>query len=80
VIQELAKDMVKVAAAQDQMMVQQVAAGRANPPFGERIGTGGSVREADNPHSLAPEHLVEGAWELGVPIMEQDPRRQLTIM
>src|SRR5712691_3848812 len=40
VIQELAKDMVEVVAAEDQVMIQQLAAGRANPSFGERVWRG----------------------------------------
>jgi hypothetical protein len=70
---------VEVTAAEDQMMIQQFAAGSANPSLGERISARSPVRQADHSHSLAFEDLVERRRELGVPIMEQDPRGQLTI-
>jgi hypothetical protein len=43
VIEELAKDVVKVATAEDQVMIQQLAAGRTNPTFSERVGARGAV-------------------------------------
>ena len=65
VTQELAKHMVEVAAAEDQMMIQQFVAGRANPSFGERIGARSPVRQADHPYPLAFEDFVEGRRQLG---------------
>jgi hypothetical protein len=80
VIHELAKDVVQVAAAKDQMMVEELAACRANPPLGECVGSGRAIRQADHSHPFVFEDLVEGEWELGVPVMEQDPRGQLAVL
>src|SRR5438552_7855963 len=65
--------MIEVAASQDQGPVQALGSDRANPALGVRIRVGRADRGEDHPRTLRAEHLVEGAGELPVPIVDQEP-------
>ena len=70
-----AQDALKLPAAADQEPVEAIAANGADPAFGERVCLGRAKRGADGLDALASEHLVEGAAELAVAVVEQEPGR-----
>jgi len=69
-----AKDALKVSSADDERPIQAFGTDGAHPPFAERVGVRGPDRGEDDPHAFWAEHLVEGVGELGVPVVDQEPR------
>ena len=67
--------MLELSAAADQEPVEAVAANGADPAFGERVRLRGAKRGADDLDALAVEDLVEGATELAVAVVNQEPCR-----
>jgi hypothetical protein len=55
-----AQDTLKLPAAADQEPVEAIAAGGADPAFGERVCLRRAKRGADDLDALAAEDLVEG--------------------
>jgi hypothetical protein len=52
--------------------VKALAAHRAHEPLGDRVRLGSPDRRPDHLHPLGHKHLVEGAAELGVPIVDDE--------
>jgi hypothetical protein len=62
------KDLLKVAAADDQQPVQALGADGPNPPFGEGVRVGRLHRRHKHVHIFRSEHVIEPTAELRVPI------------
>ena len=63
------KDAFKVSSAEDEGPVQALGSEGAHPSFAERVGVRGPDGSEQDSHALGPEHLIEGAGELGVSVM-----------
>ena len=70
-----AQDTLELPAAADQEPVEAVAADGADPAFGERVCLGRAKRGADDLDAFGSEDLVEGAAELAVAVVDQEPGR-----
>jgi len=70
-----AEDALELLAAGDQEPVKAVAADAADPAFGERVCLWSAKWGTDDLDAFASEDIVEGAAELGVTIVDQEPRR-----
>jgi len=70
---ELPKDSLEVTSAEDQHVVEALAASRLYPPLGERVRLRGLDRGLDDPDAFGPEDLVEGTAVLRVTIPDQKP-------
>ena len=70
-----AEDALELPAAGDQEPVEAVPADRADPAFGERVCLRRPTRRADDLEAFAAEHVVEGAAEQAVTVMDQEPGR-----
>jgi hypothetical protein len=66
------KDAVEVSSAEDEGPVQALGSDRPHPSFAGGVGVRGPDRGEDDAHALGPEHLVEGAGEFGVPVVDQE--------
>ena len=69
------QDTIELSAACDQEPVEAVAANRADPALGERVRVRRPKRGADDLDALALEDVVEGAAELAVAVVDQEPDR-----
>jgi hypothetical protein len=67
--------MVDVAAAEDEDPVEAVGADGSHPPLGERVRVWCLDWRANYGDALRPEDLVEGATELRVTIVDEEPER-----
>jgi hypothetical protein len=63
---------LEMAAVDDEHPVQQLAAHRADPSFGDRVRPRRSHRCAQNADALAGEHGVEGVGEFAVAVADQE--------
>ena len=70
VLDELLQHPRQVMSPKDQYVIEHLAAGCPDPPFGERIRPRGTIGQAADFDTFASEGLVEAATELGVPIPE----------
>jgi hypothetical protein len=68
-----AQGTLKLPAAADQEPVEAVTPDGADPAFGERVCLRRAKRGADDLDALALEDLVEGATELAVTVVDQEP-------
>ena len=68
------KDLLKVTAADDKQPVQALGSHPTNPPFGEGVRVGRLHRRAQHVDTFRPEHVVEPAAELRVPIPDEETR------
>src|SRR5512132_3462673 len=66
------KDLLEVAAADDQQPVQALGPDRAHPALGVGVRRGCPHRRAEHLTTLRAEHLVETAAELGVPVVDKE--------
>jgi hypothetical protein len=67
------KDVLKVGSTDDQQPVQALGAHRPDPPLRVRVRLGRPNRRQQHLPTLRPEHVVEAAGELRVPITQQVP-------
>jgi hypothetical protein len=67
-----AKDLLEVAAPDDQQPVQALDPDRPHPALGVRVRPGCPHRRAEHLATVRAEHLVETAAELGVPIVDKE--------
>jgi hypothetical protein len=72
-----AENMFEVAEAEDEDSIEAVGAERPYPALGVGVRVRRLDRRTDYPDPLASEDLVEGVTELGVPVMDEKPERQL---
>ncbi len=70
-----AEDALELLAAGDQEPVEAVAADGADEAFGEGVCLRGAEWGADDLDAFASEDVVEGAAELAVTIVDQEPGR-----
>ena len=70
-----ADDTLKLSAAADQEQVEAFAADGGDPALGERVCLRRAKRGADDFDAIASEDLVEGAAELAVTVVDQEPCR-----
>jgi hypothetical protein len=70
-----AEHVVEVAAAEDEDAVEAFAADGAHPPLRERVRVGRLNRCPTDCDALHVEHLIEGANELCVAIVDEEPER-----
>jgi hypothetical protein len=68
-----AEHVLEMAAAEDQDSVEAVGASGAHPALGEGVRVRGLDRYANHLDALRPEDLVEGAAELRVAIVDEEP-------
>ena len=68
VLEERSQHTLQMPAAEDQKMVQALAARCAHKPLGDGIRPRGTVRQAHDFHAFRAEDLIEGGRELGIPI------------
>ena len=61
-----------MALSEDQSVVQTLPPHRSHEALGEGVCLRGADRRADDAHSLAAEHLIEGARVLGVAITDEE--------
>jgi hypothetical protein len=66
---------LELSPACDQEPVEAVATGGADPALGEGIRVRSPERCADDLDALASEDIVEGAAELTVAVVDQEPNR-----
>ena len=64
--------LLEVAAADNQQPVQALGPHRADPAFGVGVGVGRLHRRDQHLSALRPEHVVEGAGELRVPVADEE--------
>ena len=76
VIGVLAKNQQQVPLASNQHLVQALAAGTADPAFGDSVRPRRLDRCLDDPHADRGEHRVEGGGELGIQVQPGTPGRQ----
>jgi hypothetical protein len=67
------QDALELAPACDQEPVEAVAANRSDPAFRERVRIGRPKRRSYDLDALALEDIVEGAAELAVAVVDQEP-------
>ena len=72
VLDELAEHAVEMALAPYEHPVQALGPCCAHKTFGERVRLGDPDRCPDDPDAGRPHHLVEGPYELGVPVADQE--------
>src|SRR6266542_425459 len=65
---------LKMLSPEDESPIQAFSPKRPHPSFAEGVGVRGPDRSEDDPPAFGPEHLIEGAGELGVPVVDQEPR------
>jgi hypothetical protein len=65
------KDLLEVAAPDDQQPVQTLGPDRPHPALGVRVRRGCLHRRAEHLATVRPEDLVETAAELGVPVVDK---------
>ena len=70
-----AQDMLELTAARDQDPVEAVAADGADPALGERVRVRRPKWGADDLDAFALEDVIEGAAELAVAVVDQEPDR-----
>src|SRR6266536_2174161 len=75
-----AEDVVELAAADDQHSVEALAANSAHPALHESVCVRCLERCADDIDVLAREEGVEGARELGVAVMDQEPQLSIAVV
>jgi hypothetical protein len=80
VLDELAEDIFKVPAAEDQQVVQALAANGAHPALGEGVRARAPVGSPKYPDTLGAEDLVEHGGELVVAIPEQELDREPALL
>jgi hypothetical protein len=80
VAQELAEDDLQLPDTEDEAMGEQLAPHRTDPALGEGIRPRSAERQPDYPHGFAPEDLVEGSGELGIPITKEELGRELALL
>jgi len=68
-----AKHEIEVPASEDQGPVQALGSDRPNPALCVRVGVRRLDRGEDHLRPFRTEDLVEGAGELGVPVVDQEP-------
>ncbi len=78
--QELLEDRLKMEAAKDQQVVQQLSAGGTDPAFGDRVRPRRPKGKADHFHPLAAEDLIEASGELSIPVPEQNACVQRAVL
>src|SRR6266568_1227691 len=71
---------LKMSSSEDERPIQAFGPKRPYPSFEKRVGVRGSDRGEDDPHALRAEHLVERAGELGVPVVDQEPRGESLLL
>ncbi len=59
--------------AVDKHVVEALGTDCPHDPLGEGVGSRRPDRRADDPHLFRLEHAVEGARELGVPVVQEEP-------
>jgi hypothetical protein len=74
-----AQDTLELAAARDHEPVKALAAYRADEAFGVRVRLRRSDRRLDDLDPFAAEDVVERGVELRVAVVDQEPRRLLTL-
>jgi hypothetical protein len=72
-------EQVLEAVAEDQDPIEAVGANRAYPTLGEGVCVRRLDRRADHLDAFRPEDLLEGAAELRVAIMDEEPERLLIV-
>jgi hypothetical protein len=80
VLDELAEDMFEVSAAEDQQVVEALAANGANPALGEGVRARAPVGSPEYPDTFGAEDLVKRGGELGVAIPEQELEREAAVL
>ena len=71
------QDVFEVAAPDDQQPVETLVADGTDEALGVGVQLRGADRRVDHLDPFAAEDLVEGAAELAVAVVEQEPRRSL---
>jgi hypothetical protein len=66
--------------AEDQQPVQTLLTDRAHPTLGVRVCVGRPDRCLDHPDALGAKDLIEGRGELGVPVVDQEADRVVTVI
>ena len=74
-----AQDALELRAADDQEPVEAVPANGADPALGKGVRLRRPERSADDLDAFAPEDGVEGAAELAITIVDQEPRRHRSL-
>src|SRR5512132_962814 len=69
-----AKDALEVAPSSDELPVQALRTGRADPPLGEGVRSWSPEWDAEDVDSFGAEHLVERACVLPVAIADEEAR------
>ena len=68
-----AKEPLELSAVEDEEPVEALAPDGADPSFGERVRPRCTKRGANDLDAFAAEDLVEGATELAVAVVDQEP-------
>src|SRR6266581_2062802 len=71
---------LELAAIEDQEPVEALPPCAADPALNVRVRVRRSDRSPDDPHRFAVEDGVEGAAELRVPVVDQEPRSLVVIV
>jgi hypothetical protein len=79
-LHELGEDVLEVAPAKNQEVVEALAPDGADPAFGERVRARAPVGSPGYPDGLTPEDLVERGGELGVAITQQELDREPALL
>jgi hypothetical protein len=80
VVDEFLQHALQMSPTKDQQVIQALSPRRPHPALGERVRPRRSCRCAHHLHAFAPEHLIEAGVELGVPVADQEPGGQLSIL
>ena len=75
-----AEDVLKLAAADDQQPIEALAADAANPALHVGVGVRCPYGRADDLDLLVPEDGIEGARELRVAIVDQEPNLSVALV
>src|SRR5262249_41530420 len=75
-----AKHMLELAATEDQQPIEALATGAADPALEVRVRVRCPYRRADDRDALACEGGVEGARELLVPVVDQEPHPPVAVV
>lgn len=59
-----------MATAEDEEVIEQLAASGAHPPFRDRIRPWGPEGESDHVHVFEPKDLIKTGRVLGIPVAE----------
>jgi len=73
VLDELAQHYREMVWSGDQQVIEALAAQRADPALGDRVGPRRTDRRSDGADAGAAEHDVEGSGELAVPATDEEP-------